>query len=181
LRSLAKALPELKRRILANWKTLAWFLVQFTLLSAPLYALIYFRADFGWAQEFVASQVAGIARLLAIPAVSDGYLVRSGSVILEIIDACVAWKDLLAFVALVLATPGRSGWSKLSGILVGLPAIYFANLARLLTILVFARTWPELTQIVHAILWKVGMIGFILLVWVLWLFSTGPPAEKKAK
>jgi exosortase/archaeosortase family protein len=158
------------------------FLGTFMLLAVPLYALIYLKADFRWAQESVAAQVAWLARLVGAPAVAEGYLVKSGNVILEIVDACVAWKDIFAFAALIIAVPRRGVRGKLWGILAGAVLIYSVNILRLLTVLLVALRWPGMADLVHSLLWKFGMIGFLLFLWIVWLSLTATkPRRKKAK
>ncbi len=155
-------------------------MIKFTFLSLPVYLLLYMKADFTWAQVSIARQVAAISGYLGVQAVADGYLVRAGTVILEIIEACVAWKDMFAFAALVLATPGRNGWKRLAGIVVGVPVIYATNIARLVVILLYGVARPELVGLVHAILWKFGMIAAILLAWLTWLWWTDRPGKSGA-
>ncbi|MFH0961371.1 MAG: archaeosortase/exosortase family protein [archaeon] len=141
-------------------------------MAIPLYLLIYLKADFRFAQETVAGQVAAVSRLLGNPAVAEGYLVKSSNVILEVIEACVAWKDVFAFIALVIAVPNRSAKEKAFGIIVGSLVMYLANLARLVTVLFVAVRIPAFTEVVHSVLWKFGMISLILLVWLSWMRLT---------
>jgi len=156
-----------------KWREVFGFFGIFLALSIPLYLLIYTKADFTFAQTEVARQLAFISRLVGNPAISDGYLVRSGNVVLEVIEACVAWKDIFAFIALVLAVPNRSLRAKAIGIVLGSIGIYLANLARLLTVLLVAINEPSLAEVVHSVLWKFGMISIILVFWIIWLGLSG--------
>lgn len=166
-------------RLSYKWREIFGFFGIFLALSIPLYILIYTKADFTFAQTEVARQVAFLSRLIGNPAVSEGYLVRSGNVVLEVIEACVAWKDIFAFIALVLAVPNRTIRAKAIGIVLGSIGIYFANLARLLTVLIVAIKEPSLAEVVHSVLWKFGMISIILVFWIVWMLASGKGINKE--
>ncbi len=82
---------------------------------------------------------------------------------------CVGWKSLLAIFALVMATdyPMRK---KLKGLAVLLPAIYLANILRIVFLIWYVAAYDlAYFAIVHAVLWTWGLVFLILVSWALWI------------
>lgn len=144
------------------------FLARFLLLAAPFYFILGLNVDFRPLQKIVASQVALLLGGLGMAASVEGYLVRYGAVALEVTSDCTAWKDMVAFVAMIIAVP-RVGWKKrLKGFAL-LPLIYAVNLTRLVSLLVLGNWRPEFLGLVHNVLWIAGTLLFMLLLWAVWL------------
>ncbi len=155
--------PVSERRLRA-----ALFLARFLVLAIPFYFLLGLNIDFRPLQKIVANNVALLLSGLGIAASVNGYLVGYGKVILEITGDCTAWKDMVAFVSMIIAVPGV-GWKKrLKGFAL-LPLIYAVNITRLASLLILGNWRPEFLSLVHNVLWIGGTLLFMLLLWAVWL------------
>lgn len=146
----------------------ALFLARFLILAIPFYFLLGLNIDFRPLQKIVANSVALLLRSFGVAASVDGYLVGYGPVILEITGDCTAWKDMIAFVSMIVAVPGVSWKKRLNGFAL-LPLIYAVNVARLASLLVIGNLRPEFMSLAHNVLWIAGTLLFMLLLWVIWL------------
>lgn len=146
----------------------ALFLARFLVLSIPFYFILGLNIDFGPLQEFIAKQVALLLGGIGIAASVNGHVVGYGWVALEITGDCTAWKDMVAFVSMIIAVP-KIGWKKrLKGFAL-LPAIYAVNVTRLASLLVIGNLRPEFLSLAHNVLWIAGTLLFMLLLWGVWL------------
>lgn len=116
----------------------------------------------------VAGQVALLLGGIGMAASVEGYLVSYGRVVLEVTSDCTAWKDMVAFVAMITAVPKVSWKKRLNGLAL-LPMIYAVNLTRLASLLVLGNWKPEFLGLVHNVLWIGGTLLFMLLLWAVWL------------
>ncbi|MBI2232334.1 MAG: exosortase/archaeosortase family protein [Candidatus Aenigmarchaeota archaeon] len=162
---------ELNARLLAVLK----FLLKFNIFAIPLYLIILS----GYQAEGLITATADIVeQLLSLTGTS---FERTGLIFSVPVDNgnwgavinwdCVGWKSLLAIFALVMATdyPMRK---KLKGLAVLLPAVYIANILRIVFLIWYVAAYDiAYFSIVHAVLWSWGLALLILGSWVLWLKS----------
>lgn len=105
--------------------------------------------------------------------------------VLSIGEPCTALRSILAFGALVIASPKK--WASKKSALLLLPIIYEANILRIVTLVIVSLTSPALLEIVHIILWREGLIALIIILWVYWLdrgdmlWNTAQELTKKIK
>ena len=81
--------------------------------------------------------------------------------------ACDGVQPTYIYLAAVLAFPSRwrdKGW----GILIGIPAIFLINFARIVTVMLCGAYWPDLFERVHLYGWQALVIALTLAVWVFW-------------
>jgi exosortase/archaeosortase family protein len=81
--------------------------------------------------------------------------------------ACDGVQPTYIYIAAVLAFPSRwrdKGW----GILIGVPAIFLINFARITTVMMCGAYWPEFFERVHLYGWQALVIALTLAVWVFW-------------
>ena len=81
---------------------------------------------------------------------------------------CTGVMIVALLVSLVLAYPVRIS-SKVIGVLVGILAVYGANLARLVLIAHISRAPDMLFNVAHDFLFQVGMVAVAIAVWAVWL------------
>lgn len=146
------------------------FLFRFGLLAIPFYVIIEFSNSFGifkGLQILVAEQTASLLRMFGFAATTSGWLVKTQTAIVEIVPECTAWRDMVAFLGLTLAVPEVKLMKRLKAVLF-IPVIYGVNLVRLTTTIAAITLKPEWGTIVHNVLWKEGMLIFILLLWFYW-------------
>ena len=85
-----------------------------------------------------------------------------------VIDECTGVYEAVLLGAALLAFPTR--WSKTAvGFLLGFPAIYLMNLARISMLLFVGRYFPRLFDFMHVYFWQVTMIAMVATTWLAWV------------
>lgn len=149
------------------WTSLV-FLFTFTALALPLHLVLWLNLDTTSIQEITASNTAFFLNLFGQDVRQDGILIYTSTFIFEFIRDCTAWKSILAFLALVVATPFVTGKSKLIALLWGIPSIYAINLVRTVSTIYIGIVNPETVKVVHTLFWREGLILVIFAMWYLW-------------
>jgi exosortase/archaeosortase family protein len=146
------------------------FLAKLIVLALPLYLILWFSVDMSWAQLIVADHSSLIMRLVGMDVSQRGTLLELEHISLNIDRDCTGWKAMLFFLALIIATPGRSKRRMVVGILVGLLIIYFLNILRIVTIAAVGEVYGvETFSLVHTWFWQPSIILAVIGIWVLWL------------
>lgn len=151
--------------IIRAWTVFALMIVVFTTLL--LFLNLYTGFD-AWLNRVTAVMLAGALWLLGAHGQAVGTVVTSKIFSAEIITECTAIFPLMIFVAAVIAYP--SGWrKKLWGILLGVPAILFVNLIRLVTLFYIGYWFPSVFEAAHLLVWQSLIIFFAVLFWLIWV------------
>ena len=100
--------------------------------------------------------------------VLDGKIVRYGGFTVKIVDECTGIYEMLIFSAAVLAFP-TSPRNKVLGLLLGNPAIYVFNVARIAVLIVVGRFEPGIFDFMHVYFMQATMIVMITSVWLGWI------------
>lgn len=146
------------------------FLAKFTVLALPLYAVL----SSGWESQMMRSLNASISTVILSLAGLD--VVNTGSVIygdyltLDVSWDSTGWKSMMAFTALVLATPAAVR-RKLLGIVLGIVFLQTVNIARITSMFYAVEVFHVDYELLHTVLWRWGMTAMILSAWLLWLYS----------
>jgi len=110
---------------------------------------------------------AQILSVLGNVSVSQNFLSFKGFSV-EIVEACNGVLPMLIYVAAILAFPSR--WrAKACGVLIGIPAIFGINLIRVVTLMIFGASWPQVFDFVHIYVWEALVIALTMGVWVFWV------------
>jgi len=146
------------------------FLIRLNVFLAPIYVLS--GASFYFLQRFVAISVVHVLKLLGIDASLKDLLITVptfGGYFAGFIDFdCTGWKSMIAFLALVFATPTKEK-KKLYG-LIFLPLIFIVNVIRVSFVFFFVSVkGADYFHLIHSIGWSFGMISLVLFLWVLWM------------
>lgn len=151
--------------IIRAWTVFALMIGVFTtvLLVLNLYT------DFdSWLNHATAAMLAGALWLLGAGGQTVGTVVTSKIFSAEIITECTAIFPIMIFLAAVIAYP--SGWKKkLWGIVLGVPAILFVNLIRLVTLFYIGYWFPNVFEAAHLLVWQSLIIFFAVLFWLIWV------------
>ncbi|MFA5406043.1 MAG: exosortase/archaeosortase family protein [Candidatus Nanoarchaeia archaeon] len=158
--------------------TILKFLVIFNLMAVPLQLIIYFDINFYPLAFIERAQVSFFLNLFGVQHTLYDVPYQLGQLpaidinhqILAIGEACTAIRSLIAFTALVLASP-KSWKSKKKGLLL-LPIVYLANIIRIITLAFVSLTNPSLFELVHVVLWREGLVLLIISLWVYWFNKT---------
>jgi archaeosortase B (VPXXXP-CTERM-specific) len=155
------------RALLLNW-------VLFLII---LGALVAFSE---WASDLVnvrfafqtARWTAALLRAMGITAtVVNGFL-TCGLCRYEVIGECTAYFPCAVYASAVLAYPAP--WlRRLLGVLVGIPLLLGINQVRLISLCFVQRSYPDLFDFIHYVVWQALIIFFAVLLWVIWASSLG--------
>lgn len=154
--------------------TLLKFLIIFNLLAIPLHLIIFFNLNMYPLAYLERSQVSffltvfGVRHgLLDVP-YDTGLLpaIDLEKKVLVIGEACTAIRSMLAFAALVIASP--KSWNHKKKAWVFIPVIYGANIFRMVSLAFVSLSFPSLFDLFHILLWREGLILLILGLWVYW-------------
>jgi exosortase H (IPTLxxWG-CTERM-specific) len=115
-----------------------------------------------------AAMLAGALWLLGAGGQTVGTIVTSKVFSAEIITECTAIFPIMIFLAAVIAYPSR--WKqKLWGIVLGVPAIVFVNLIRLVSLFYIGYWFPSVFETAHLLVWQSLIIFFAVLFWLVWV------------
>lgn len=164
-----------KGKWLINDKTLKEiivFIIKLNIFLIPLYLLSNLKINIYPLQNFIASSVLSLLKIMGISATMKDLVIIVHSQnygFAGFIDFdCTGWKSILAFTALIFATP-NSGRKKLIG-LSFLPLVFFINILRIAIVFFIVATYDaEYFFIIHSIGWSFGMIFIVLALWILWM------------
>ena len=150
------------------------FLVRLIVLSLPLYLVIGLGINLWGLQVAVASQSAWLLQAMGYQVVHEatGITINQGFQFFIIPD-CTAWKSMLFLFALVFAVPGIGIRKRLIGMVVGIPVIWAANLARIIGVVLVQGAWGiETAMFIHDWIFQMGLIGLVLVIWIAWMSWT---------
>lgn len=151
--------------IIRAWTVFALMIGVFTtvLLVLNLYT------DFdSWLNHATAAMLAGALWLLGAGGQTVGTVVTSKIFSAEIITECTAIFPIMIFLAAVIAYPSGCK-KKLWGILLGVPAILFVNLIRLVSLFYIGYLFPSVFEAAHLLVWQSLIIFFAVLFWLIWV------------
>ena len=100
---------------------------------------------------------------------SDGFCELSVSrIIYRVTFDCTGIFAVLAFTSLTLAFPATTR-QKVSGLAVGLPAIFVFSVLRITILGLVARVEPAWIELFHVYVMELATLGFMLFTWLYWL------------
>jgi exosortase H (IPTLxxWG-CTERM-specific) len=100
---------------------------------------------------------------------SDKVVVYEGFAVM-IIEECTGLYEIVIFAAAVLAFP--TTWRKrATGLLMGLPLLYFFNVLRIAVLILVGRYYPKYFDFMHLYFWQATLILMITSVWMLWIIK----------
>jgi len=159
-----------------NLITFIKFLILLNIFAIPLYAILFTGAELyelkaGTADvTYIMLDASGLnpqrsGLLISIP-------INNGSWAANIDWDCTAWKSMLAFFALVMATGLAANFAK-KKMLFGMafiPIIYFVNILRIWFMFWFVKAYDlAYFSIVHTLIWSWGLVFAILVFWFIWM------------
>lgn len=151
--------------IIRAWAVFALMIGLFTTLLLVLNLSTNFDE---WLSGATAAMLAGALWLLGAGGQTTGTVVTSKIFSAEIITECTAVFPIMIFLAAVIAYP--SGWrKKLWGIALGVPAILFVNLIRLVSLFYIGYWFPSVFETAHLLVWQSLIIFFAVLFWLIWV------------
>ena len=122
-----------------------------------------------WLMEGTATICGAVLSVFSSQVFYGGVNVSYQGFTVEIIDECTGLFEMLIYLAAVFSF-ATSIKKKLIGVLLGLPAIFVFNLARITLLLVAGAYSWKLFEFMHLYLWQVTLIIMIATIWIGWLY-----------
>jgi exosortase/archaeosortase family protein len=147
------------------------FLLRVSVLSVPLYLIIWLGVDLTVVQLAVASHSSWFLSLMGYQVVQEGLSLTMGNGFkFFIIADCTGWKSLLFLFALLFAVPGVKYRKRLIGLAIGIPLIWLGNLLRIAGVVFAQGIWGTgFALVLHDWLFQLWMTVLVLGAWVFWL------------
>jgi len=151
-------------------KVAVLFFVIFAVLQTALWGLTY-KGYFDPVMGLTADMTGACANATGVPATVSVNDVVLESRILRIDPDCTGVTLMMVYAALVLAYP-LGVKRKLIGLAIGIPAIFVANMIRLLAVAQLSGPLEDRTFFfVHDYLFKVVMMAVVIVAWAVYLAS----------
>jgi exosortase H (IPTLxxWG-CTERM-specific) len=146
------------------------FAATFTLSCIGLYTLIHFLPTVCTTpiNEHTASTLGLLLNTLGIPAATIRDTVVEGGLAFMIIPECTPLFTASLFLSFVAFYPATLR-EKATGLLMGIPALYLGNLARLTATFVISRYDRRFFDVVHVYLGQVFTMLLVMLAVIVWL------------
>lgn len=142
------------------------FLLLMALYAATLPSPFVERWLHSPASRLVALVSAPLLSLAGDVAISGTHL-RFEGFRAVIVDACNGVLPTWIFLAAVLAFP--CSWrDRLEGALIGVPAIFAINVARVVSVMILGSQRPDLVERVHIDLWQAAVVILTMGIWLFW-------------
>jgi exosortase/archaeosortase family protein len=86
----------------------------------------------------------------------------------EITQDCLGWKSVMAFLALVYATPGELK-NKLKAVATGTLLILVANVVRVASTIYLSWLGILEFEVIHGLLWRWSLTAVVIVAWIAWM------------
>jgi len=146
------------------------FLLTLNLLSIPLYIFISFDIQFRSFKNLQAFLISKMLNFFGLNAVSEENFVILGNKAYEISWDSTGWKSLYTFIVLIISTPTHHK-RKIKPLVIGVFSLFLFNIARITATICFSYKEIYSFDLLHLGLWRWGSIGFLLLMWFIFLYA----------
>jgi exosortase/archaeosortase family protein len=110
---------------------------------------------------------------------SDETLLLGPGVTLDIKDGCNGVIAMILFAGAVVAHEATAV-AKLTGLAIGLPAIWTVNLFRIISLYAVAGVAPSMLEFFHIYFFQTLIIICVAYLWYTWAMRSQPPARRDA-
>ncbi|MFB6241832.1 MAG: exosortase/archaeosortase family protein [Candidatus Nanosalina sp.] len=146
------------------------FLAKMLAAGAVFHLILYIYPNTVPLQALFSDLIAGTMNLFGYSFYSpEVFLLGAGGAAYEITQDCLGWKSMMAFTALMYASPGRTR-NNLRFLGAGLALIFLANIVRVVTTVHLAELGVISFGVIHGFLWKWGLTAIVLIAWGYWSF-----------
>jgi len=170
---MAKAKSDSKRKQEGTLKS--WRYLKVPLLFCFLVTLLIFIslivANNGYLSffEIFNAKVANILiHLSGVEARAESNIIYVTNSVWKVDTECTALTIMIIFTSFVIVYPATLK-PKGMAILMGIPFIFGANMARLLVMAWIDKLKPAYTEYFHDYLWQVAFIIMVVLMWLIWI------------
>lgn len=127
-------------------------------------------------QLWTAGAATWLIRLTSIDVTMSGIVIGLPNDTWLINLECTAVFVMAVYAAFVIAYPARLG-HKAAALAIGLPAVFLANLLRLLIMAWLGRFGLQYASGFHDYVWQVGFIMMVVISWVAWIRAVGNESD----
>lgn len=133
--------------------------------------ILFVYPDTTGIQSAFADLIAAIISTSGLEAAADGIYIRIGDAVYIITQDCLGWKSKSVFSALVIA----SGITRrnLKFLASGIAVLLVANIVRVVTTIHLSHSGLISYEVIHGTLWKWGLTGVVLALWLYYLKNRG--------
>ena len=143
------------------------FLAKMLAVGAIFHGILYIYPNTVPVQAVFSDFIAGLMNFFGYSFSSPSVYIVQGSTAYEITQDCLGWKSMMAFTALMYASPGKLS-KHLKYLFAGLGVIVLANIVRVVTTIHLTELGLISFEIVHGFLWKWSLTAVVLVVWIYW-------------
>lgn len=156
------------------------FVVGFILSCTGIYAsILALPARYAVLINEHTAQALGLTlNLIGIHALVAGDIVTGRAFALQIIPECTPIFMVGLFLCFIIFSPATIR-QKATGLLMGIPVLYFGNIVRLIAIFMTGQHDRSLFEVVHAFWGQVFTIFLVLMSFILWLKSLDKEESKR--
>lgn len=146
------------------------FLFKMLLAGTVFQAILFLYPETYGLQAGLAQIVQALLNTGGIGFERQGFLLLDSKSSYLITQDCLGWKSMAVFTALMFSSTSRYR-KHLKPFLIGLTAIFVANIVRIITTVYLSHSGIISYEIIHSIFWKWGLTAVTLSLWVLWLYK----------
>lgn len=143
------------------------FFSRLFLVGIALRGILWIYPDTTGFQAFNADIIAGVMNLMGYDFSVNGIRILTPGIDYIISQDCTGWKSGMALIGLVYASTGRLR-KHYRFVLLGLAAVFIANIIRVVTTIILAESGLVSFEIVHGFLWRWGLTAIVFAVWMVW-------------
>jgi exosortase H (IPTLxxWG-CTERM-specific) len=159
-----------RRKISPMVRFVVLFLVFLLIVGVAFSQLITrYHDNILWLMRLTATLTGAIVSVFSSNVFYSGVIVSFRGFSVEIIDECTGLFEMLIYIAAVVAF-STTIRKKLLGMVIGIPAIFLFNLARIIFLLLAGAYSKSLFDFMHLYFWQATLIIMISSVWIGWLY-----------
>jgi exosortase/archaeosortase family protein len=146
----------------------AVFLGKLLLAGLVFRAVILVAPSTYQLQSAFADMITWMINIAGIEAISTGTHIFTDKSVYVIVQDCLGWKSMAAFLGLMWASTKRT-LEYANFILAGIGALFVANIFRVFTTVYLAEAGIISFEIIHGVLWRWSLTVIVLGLWIYWL------------
>ncbi len=143
------------------------FTVKFLIAGLVFQLILFIDPSTYQIQAAFTSLIAFLLSTAGLELTYTGIRIFTSEATYVIVQDCLGWKSMAAFIALIYASASRT-LEHLNYILLGLAILFAANIVRVLTTVYLSEIGLISFDIIHGTLWRWSLTVVVLALWVYW-------------
>jgi exosortase/archaeosortase family protein len=157
--------------LFTKYRGLSGGILFLLLLVGSCWLLSIYDARNNFEQIFAshsANLAARVLTLLGMSVQTGGSSIFSHGFSINVGRACIAFYETIVFAAAIIAYPMKLKY-KISGVLLGVLAVWATNLLRVITLFLAGVYFPNLFDVLHDHVIQALFILFMVVLWIFWV------------